>query len=352
MRSLITGGAGFIGSHLADELLRRGGEVRIIDDLSTGSLRNIQQARASSRCRVVIDRVENESVLAEMIDGCDIVYHLAGVVGVKRVMQSPLKTLGNVRTTEIVLRIAARQSTKVLFASTSEVYGKSSHWPLQESADICLGPSTSARWSYACSKAAGEFLALSYCREEELPVVLVRLFNTIGPRQTGQFGMVVPSFIRRALRGEPLLVHGDGSQTRAFTCVKDVVRALIDLAVEEQAVGTIFNIGGLREVTILELAQIIKEMTGSSSEISFVPYSCVYGEGFDDVPRRLPDVTKLRSLLGYQPDRELRQILEDMIAHERKGLSSSAADSPEVFTSNIAMSAIDSVDFHAASGRP
>ena len=350
MRSLITGGAGFIGSHLADELLRRGGEVRIIDDLSTGSLRNIQQAGASSRCQVVIDRVENQSVLAEMIDGCDVVYHLAGVVGVKRVMQSPLKTLGNIPDTEIVLRIASRQNTKVLVASTSEVYGKSNHWPLQESADLCLGPSTSARWSYACSKVASEFLALSYCREEGLPVVVVRLFNTIGPRQTGQFGMVVPSFIRRALRGEPLVVHGDGSQSRAFTCVKDVVRALIDLAGEEQAVGAIFNIGGSSQVTIL--AQIIKEMTGSSSEIVFVPYSCVYGEGFDDVPRRLPDVTKLRSLLGYQPDRELRQILEGMIAHEREGLSSSAADSPEVFPSAIGLSTMDWVDFHGASGRP
>ena len=314
-RSLITGGAGFVGSHLAEELLRRGEEVFVIDDLSTGRIDNIESLKPNPKFHYAIDSVHNEPVLAELIDRCDVVYHLAAAVGVKLIVESPVNTIEtNVHGTEVVLKLANKKKKKVLITSTSEVYGKSTSVPFREDQDLVLGPTTKGRWSYACSKAIDEFLAIAYWHEKRLPVVIVRLFNTVGPRQTGRYGMVIPNFVQQALNGEPITVFGDGTQSRAFGYVGDVVRALADLARHPQALGEVFNIGNTNEITMNALAELIKQMTGSKSDVIHIPYDQAYEQGFEDMPRRVPDISKIQLLIGYQPTVDLEQILERVIA--------------------------------------
>jgi UDP-glucose 4-epimerase len=316
MRALITGGAGFIGSHLAEALLARGEEVYIVDDLSTGSIQNIAHLKAHPRFHYVIDTILNTPVLAEVMDPCDVVFHLAASVGVRLIVESPVRTIEtNVRGTEAVLTTANKKKKKVLLASTSEVYGKSEKLPYSEDDDLVLGPTYKGRWSYACSKAIDEFLALAYWKEKRLPTVVVRLFNTVGPRQTGQYGMVVPTFVRQALLGHRLTVFGDGQQRRCFCDVSDVVLALVALAEHPGATGQVLNVGGTEEVTILELAQRIQEKTHSSSEIVLVPYGEAYEAGFEDMRRRIPDISKIRDLIGYRPSKSLDQSLDRVIEH-------------------------------------
>ena len=318
MRVLITGGAGFVGSHLAEALLARGDEVFVIDDLSTGSIENISHLKTNPAFHYTIDTVANEPVLAELIDRCDTVVHLAAAVGVKLIVESPVRTIEtNVHGTEVVLKIANKKKKLVLIASTSEVYGKSVNVPFQEDADLVLGPTTKHRWAYACSKMIDEFLALAYWKERKLPVIIVRLFNTVGPRQTGQYGMVVPNFVRQALAGVPITVFGDGTQSRSFTYVGDVVKAMVALINEPRAVGQVFNIGNGQEITIAALAQKIKAMTASSSPIVTIPYDQAYEAGFEDMPRRVPDIQKIRALIGYEPTVELDEILTRVIASLR-----------------------------------
>jgi len=313
-RSLITGGAGFIGSHLAEELLHRGEEVYIIDDLSTGSIDNVRHLKDNPKFHYHIDTVTNEPVLAELVDTCDTIYHLAAAVGVKLIVESPVNTIEtNVHGTEVVLKLANKKKKKILIASTSEVYGKSTDFPFREQSDLVLGPTTKGRWSYACSKAIDEFLAIAYWHEKRLPVVVVRLFNTVGPRQTGRYGMVVPTFVKQALLGHPITVYGDGTQSRSFTFVGDVVNALIDLAGHPKAVGEVFNIGNGKEVTMNQLAQMVKTMTRSESEIVHIPYEEAYEQGFEDTCRRVPDISKLRELIGYEPTLDLPEILQKVI---------------------------------------
>jgi UDP-glucose 4-epimerase len=317
-RSLITGGAGFVGSHLAEELLGRGDEVFVIDDLSTGRIDNIEPLKRNPKFHYVIDSVHNEPVLAEWIDRCDVVYHLAAAVGVKLIVESPVNTIEtNVHGTEVVLKLANKKKKKVLITSTSEVYGKSTAVPFREDQDLVLGPTTKGRWSYACSKAIDEFLAIAYWHEKRLPVIIVRLFNTVGPRQTGRYGMVIPNFVQQALNNEPITVYGDGEQSRAFGYVGDIARALADLARHPQAVGEVFNIGNTKEITMNALAERIRQMTGSSSEIVHIPYDRAYEQGFEDMPRRVPDISKIQRLTGYQPTVELDEILDRVIAHFR-----------------------------------
>lgn len=316
MCSLITGGAGFIGSHLAEELLRREEEVYIIDNLSTGSIQNIEHLKREKTFHYTIDTINNEPLLAELIDRCDVVYHLAAAVGVRLIVESPVHTIEtNIHGTEVVLRNASKKKKKVIIASTSEVYGKSSSVPFREDHDLVLGPTFKGRWSYACSKAIDEFLALAYWREKKLPVVVVRLFNTVGPRQTGRYGMVVPTMVKQALMGHPITIYGDGTQSRSFTYVGDVVPAIIALAQHPGAVGQIYNIGSGQEITINKLARLIKEMTGSSSEIVYVPYDQAYEEGFEDMPRRVPDITKIKELIGFKTTLDIRGIMEKVIEY-------------------------------------
>jgi UDP-glucose 4-epimerase len=318
MRVLITGGSGFVGSHLAEALLARGDEVFVIDDLSTGSIENISHLKNNPAFHYTIDTVSNEPVLAELIDRCDTVVHLAAAVGVKLIVESPVRTIEtNVHGTEVVLKIANKKKKLVLIASTSEVYGKSAHVPFHEDADLVLGPTSKHRWAYACSKMIDEFLALAYWKERKLPVIIVRLFNTVGPRQTGQYGMVVPNFVRQALAGVPITVFGDGTQSRSFTYVGDVVRAMVALINEPRAIGQVFNIGNGKEITITALAEKIKAMTGSSSPITTIPYDQAYEAGFEDMPRRVPDIEKIRALIGYEPTVELDEILTRVIASLR-----------------------------------
>ena len=323
MRALITGGAGFIGSHLAEALLDAGHEVEVVDDLSTGSMENIEHLKNRRGFQYVIDSVTNEDLLAEQTDRCDVVFHLAAAVGVKLIVERPVHTIEtNVHGTEVVLTQANKNSQKkklVIVASTSEVYGKSTEIPFKEDADLRLGATWKHRWAYACSKALDEFLALAYWKEKKLPVIVVRLFNTVGPRQTGQYGMVVPNFVKQALAGQPITVFGDGSQSRSFTYVGDVVDALMRLVDEPKAVGEVFNVGNGQEISILGLAEKIKEMTGSQSEIVKVPYDQAYGAGFEDMPRRVPDITKLQKFTGYEPKVQLTEILTRVIAHFQKG---------------------------------
>jgi UDP-glucose 4-epimerase len=317
-RSLITGGAGFVGSHLAGELLQRGEEVFIIDDLSTGRIDNVESLKRNPKFHYVIDSVNNEPVIAELIDRCDVVYHLAAAVGVKLIVESPVNTIEtNVHGTEVVLKHANKKKKTVLITSTSEVYGKSTAVPFREDQDLVLGPSTKGRWSYACSKAIDEFLAIAYWHEKQLPVIIVRLFNTAGPKQTGRYGMVIPNFVQQALNNDPITVYGDGQQSRAFGYVGDIVRALADLARHPQAVGEVFNIGNTTEITINALAEMIKQMTGSKSEIVHIPYDHAYEQGFEDMPRRVPDISKIQRLTGYQPSVDLEGILERVIASFR-----------------------------------
>jgi UDP-glucose 4-epimerase len=317
MRCLITGGAGFVGGHLAEALLARGDTVHVIDDLSTGSIENIEALKEDRRFHYVIDSVMNERVLAELIDRVDVVFHLAAAVGVRLIVESPVNTIEtNVHGTELVLKLANKKKKKVLLASTSEVYGKSNDVPFHEESDLVMGATHKGRWSYACSKALDEFLALAYHKEKRLPVVIVRLFNTVGPRQTGRYGMVIPNFVKQALLGHPITVYGDGSQSRCFTYVGDVVSALISLVEHDGAVGQVFNVGNdAREISILELAQKVKERTQSQSEIKIVPYDQAYEAGFEDMPRRVPDLGKIRALTGYQPKVELDEILDRVIAY-------------------------------------
>jgi UDP-glucose 4-epimerase len=318
MRVLITGGAGFVGSHLAEALLERGDEVFVLDDLSTGSIDNIAHLKPHPKFHYTIDSVTNEPLLAEMLDRCDTVVHLAAAVGVKLIVEAPVRTIEtNVHGTEVVLKHANKKKKLVLIASTSEVYGKSAIVPFKEDADLVLGPTSKHRWAYACSKMIDEFLALAYWKERKLPVIIVRLFNTVGPRQTGQYGMVVPNFVRQALSGGPITVFGDGTQSRSFTYVGDVVRAMVALINEPRAVGHVFNIGNGQEISIYDLAVRIKAMTGSASPIVTIPYEQAYEAGFEDMPRRVPDIEKVRALVGYEPTVELDEILTRVIASLR-----------------------------------
>jgi UDP-glucose 4-epimerase len=318
-RSLVTGGAGFVGSHLAEELLQRGEEVYVLDDLSTGRIDNIEHLKSNSRFHYVIDSVHNEPVVAEMVDRCDVIYHLAAAVGVKLIVESPVRTIEtNVHGTEVVLKHASKKKKKVLITSTSEVYGKSNNIPFHEDQDLVLGPPTKGRWSYACSKALDEFLAIAYWHEQRLPVVIVRLFNTVGPRQTGRYGMVIPNFVQQAIAGDPITVYGDGQQSRAFGYVGDIVRAIADLARHPEAVGEVFNIGNTEEITIDTLANLVRRLTDSDSEIVHIPYDRAYEKGFEDMPRRVPDISKIHRLIGYTPSVGLERILERIIASFRK----------------------------------
>jgi UDP-glucose 4-epimerase len=314
MRVLITGGAGFVGSHLAEALLANGDEVYVLDDLSTGSIDNIAHLKANPKFHYTIDTVTNEPVLAELVDRCDTVAHLAAAVGVKLIVESPVRTIEtNVHGTEVVLKVANKKKKLVLIASTSEVYGKSAKVPFHEDDDLVLGPTSKHRWAYACSKMIDEFLALAYWKERKLPVIIVRLFNTVGPRQTGQYGMVVPNFVRQALADEPITVFGDGTQSRSFTYVGDVVRAMIALINEPRAIGQVFNIGNGYEISMRDLAIRIKKMTGSRSSIVTIPYDQAYEAGFEDMPRRVPDISKIRALIGYEPTVELDEILSRVV---------------------------------------
>jgi len=323
MKILITGGAGFIGSHLADRLLERGDEVFVVDDLSTGSLRNVEQHQDEERFHLVVDTILNEAVMNEMVFKCDHVYHMAAAVGVKLIMNRPVETLEtNVKGTEMVLMLANRYKKKILIASSSEVYGKIMDGEktclLLEDTDFLMGSTTKRRWAYACSKALDEFLALAYYEEKKLPVIIARLFNTVGPRQTGQYGMVIPNFVQKALIGKPITVYGDGSQSRSFTHIADVVDALIKLMAEPKAVGQIFNVGNANEVSIKELALMVREMTGSSSEIEYIPYEKAYGPGYEDMQRRCPDVTRLKNLIQFEPKIGLEGIIQSVIDYYKE----------------------------------
>ncbi len=319
MDVLITGGAGFIGSHLADHLIGEGHRVFALDDLSTGSISNIAHLKGHKRFHYTIDTVTNEPVLAELIDQCDVVFHLAAAVGVKLIVEAPVRTIEtNVGGTEVVLKHANKKKKLVLIASTSEVYGKSNSVPFREDDDLVLGPTSKHRWAYACSKAIDEFLALAYRKEKRLPVVITRLFNTVGPRQTGQYGMVIPNFVRQALARQPITVFGDGTQTRSFTYVGDVVCALAALVREPAAIGEVYNIGNTEEISIRALAERVKLLAGSDSPIVNVPYDQAYEAGFEDMPRRVPDISKIRAAIGYEPRVHLDEILNKVIEHFRE----------------------------------
>jgi UDP-glucose 4-epimerase len=319
MRVLITGGAGFIGSHLAEACLARGDDVEVIDDLSTGRIDNVQHLQGHPRFRLAIDRVHNPAVLGEMVERADAIFHLAAAVGVKLIVESPVRTIEtNVYGTEVVLAQAARWRKKVLLASTSEVYGLSTQVPFREDGPLVLGATTKGRWSYACSKAIDEFLALAYWREKKLPVVIARLFNTVGPRQTGRYGMVIPNFVGQALAGRPITVYGDGNQSRCFAFVGDVVEGLVKLMEHPAAVGEVFNIGSTDEVTIKHLAERVRRLTGSTSPIQFIPYDQAYEPGFEDMPRRVPDTSKARALVGFEATQNLDAILRSVIDYHMK----------------------------------
>jgi len=318
MKVLITGGTGFIGSHLSEYLLEQNHQVFVIDDLSTGAIENILHLKANPNFHYTIDTIMNVPVTAELVDRCDVVFHLAAAVGVKLIVESPVRTIEtNIKGTEIILELADKKKKKVVIASTSEVYGKGKNIPFKETEDLVMGPTHKGRWSYACSKAIDEFLSLAYWHEKRLPVIVVRLFNTVGPRQTGRYGMVLPTFVKQALSGEAITVFGDGSQSRCFGHVSDVVEALARLSEKEEALGKVFNIGSNEEITILELAKKVKSMTSSESEIVFVPYDEAYEEGFEDMPRRVPDLSRIQSLIGYQPNHDLEQIVQSVIDYQK-----------------------------------
>jgi UDP-glucose 4-epimerase len=313
MRFLVTGGAGFIGSHLADLLLEGGHKVHVLDDLSTGRPENIEHLTTHPGFDLTVASVTERGAFARLVGQADVVVHLAAAVGVRLIVESPVRAIEtNVRCTEIVLEQSDIVKKPVLIASTSEVYGKSAALPFREDGDLQLGPTSKARWAYACSKAIDEFLAMAYWRERGLPITVVRLFNTVGPRQTGSYGMVVPRLVGQALAGEPLTVYGDGSQTRCFCHVADVVRALEALVADERAWGNVFNVGATTEITIVDLARRIIDVTGSRSEIAFTPYDEVYGPGFEDMYRRVPDTNKVRAQIGWQPTRSIEEIINDV----------------------------------------
>jgi UDP-glucose 4-epimerase len=322
MNILITGGAGFIGSHLAERLVERGDNVSVIDDLSTGSLRNIQHLGKKPNFQCVVDSVTNRAAMAPLVDAADVVYHLAAAVGVRLIVESPTRTMEtNIRGTEVVLELAAKKKKRVLVASTSEVYGKREQVPFREEDDLIMGPPDKGRWSYACSKALDEFLALAYWKESRVPTVVTRLFNVVGPRQTGSYGMVLPSLVRQALTGSDLTVYGDGSQSRCFTHITDVVRALILLAEHPHANGEVYNIGSTEEISILELARRIAKVTASDSRIVIIPYEQVYQQGFEDMMRRVPDLRKIANTIGFSPSMNLDQILLDTIRYHIEDLA-------------------------------
>lgn len=318
MKALLTGGAGFVGSHLAEALLAAGHSVEVIDDLSTGSLDNITPFIGNPRFRHTIDTVMNDAAVGEMVDRADVVFHLAAAVGVKLIVEAPVRTIEtNVHGTEVILKQAVRDKKPVVIFSTSEVYGKSTAVPFTETADLVMGPTSKHRWAYACSKALDEFLALAYYKERQLPAIIVRLFNTVGPRQTGRYGMVIPNFVRQALANEPITVFGDGTQSRAFTYVGDVVGGLIKLIETPGTAGEVFNIGNHEEISIMDLARKVKALSGSSSEIVLIPYDQAYEAGFEDMPRRVPDLRKIGAAVGYTPSVGLDEILTRVIGHER-----------------------------------
>jgi len=316
MRALITGGAGFIGSHLAEELLRRGDLVYVIDDLSTGRLENLANVMSSPRFGVAVETILNETVMDRLVSECDIIYHLAAAVGVELIVSKPVEVIQtNILGSDMVLKLANRYLKKVVITSTSEIYGKSNHVPFKENDDRVLGPTTKNRWSYSSSKAIDEFLALAYHKEKKLEVVIARLFNTVGPRQTGRYGMVLPRFVVQALKGEPITVYNDGSMIRCFTYVSDVVDAMINLAHHQEAVGNIFNIGSTEAISIKDLAVKIKQITNSDSPIKYVPYDEAYEQGFEDMAIRIPDLSKIKTLIGYQPSINLDGILDKVIEY-------------------------------------
>jgi UDP-glucose 4-epimerase len=311
VRYLITGGAGFIGSHLAERLVDRGDNVVLLDNLSTGSMENIRHLKSSSRMEYHLDGIENRQLVAELVDDADIVVHLAAAVGVKLIVESPVRTIEtNVNGTQMILEAACRKRKLVLAASTSEVYGKNTNVPFHEDADLVLGPTTKGRWSYAASKALDEFLALSYWKEKKLPVIVVRLFNTVGPRQTGRYGMVLPNFVKSALDNTPISIFGNGKQTRCFCDVRDTVEGLLRLMDTERAVGEVINVGNTEEITIEGLAQQVKLRTKSTSPIEYVPYDKAYEPGFEDMMRRVPSVDKLFALTGFRPQTPLSEIID------------------------------------------
>jgi len=319
VRYLITGGAGFIGSHLAERLLEKGEQVVLLDNLSTGSMENIRHLKGSDRLEYHLDGIENRQILAELVDDADVIVHLAAAVGVKLIVESPVRTIEtNVNGTQMILEAASKKKKLVLIASTSEVYGKNTNVPFHEDADLVLGPTTKGRWSYAASKALDEFLALSYWKEKKQPVIVVRFFNTVGPRQTGRYGMVLPNFVKRALDGEPIEVYGNGQQSRCFCDVRDTVEALLRLMTLNRAVGEVINIGNTEEVTIENLAKIVKHRTGSDSPIRFVPYDKAYEPGFEDMMRRVPSIEKLHSLTGFRPQTNLADIIDRVSAYFRQ----------------------------------
>jgi len=321
-RHLITGGAGFIGSHLTDELIKRGKHVTIIDNLSTGSLENIRHLMGNPNFQFAIDTISNEVVMDRLVSECDVIIHMAAAVGVRLIVEKPVHTIEtNVLGTEAVLKAARRYQVKVLLASSSEIYGKGNNVPFDEEMDVVLGPTTRSRWSYAATKMVDEFLGLAYYQEHQLPVVIFRLFNTVGPRQVGQYGMVIPRFIKQALSDDPITVYSDGLMTRCFMHVKDAVNAIIELSENPSAIGNVFNIGSTEEISIFDLARTVLSVVGGSSEltpkddprISFIPYEVAYAKGFEDMRRRVPNTNKIRKLTGWMPRYKLRKILEDVV---------------------------------------
>lgn len=319
MRYLITGGAGFIGSHLTERLLEQGERVVLLDNLSTGSMENIRHLKGSERLEYHLDGIENRQLLAELVDDADVIIHLAAAVGVKLIVESPVRTIEtNVNGTQFILEAACKKKKLLLIASTSEVYGKNTQVPFHEDADLVLGPTTKGRWSYAASKALDEFLALSYWKEKKQPVIVARFFNTVGPRQTGRYGMVLPNFVKRSLEQAPIEVYGDGTQSRCFCDVRDTVEALLRLIPLERALGEVVNIGNTEEITIENLAKIVKQRTNSSSAIQFVPYDKAYEPGFEDMMRRVPCIDKLVSLTGFRPQTSLAQIIDRVAAYFRQ----------------------------------
>jgi UDP-glucose 4-epimerase len=316
VKALVTGGAGFIGSHLVEALLSRGDEVMVIDNLSTGRFENIAHLENKPGFDYVIDTILDEQVVADAMSDCDIVFHLAAAVGVAYIIDNPLKSLEtNIQGTEIVLKKANEAKRMVVLFSTSEIYGKANTQPCKEEDDRVLGTTTISRWGYSSSKAIDEFLALAYHREKKLPVIIVRCFNTCGPRQTGQYGMVIPRFVKQALLDHPITVYGDGAQTRCFCDVSDAVRGVLGLVDEPTANGEVFNLGSDEETTIAELAQMVKELTASRSAIEFVPYERAYEEGFEDMRRRVPDLSKIRNTIGYEPQVRLAELLQRVVEH-------------------------------------
>jgi UDP-glucose 4-epimerase len=316
LRFLITGGAGFIGSHLAERLLDRGDHVVLLDNLSTGSMENIRHLKSSERMSYHLDNIENRQLVAELVDDADVIVHLAAAVGVKLIVESPVRTIEtNVNGTQMILEAACKKRKLVLTASTSEVYGKNTNVPFHEDADLVLGPTTKGRWSYAASKALDEFLALSYWKEKKLPVIVVRLFNTVGPRQTGRYGMVLPNFVKAALENRPICVYGNGKQSRCFCDVRDTVEALIRLMATPRAIGEVVNVGNTEEISIEDLARRVKERTASNSHIEYIPYDQAYEPGFEDMMRRVPSIDKLYAITGFRPATSLNEIIDRVAAY-------------------------------------